>query len=171
VVDQYGLNNQWVSIGTYRMAAGDYVYTHDATGEASNQHCTGWCSLGVDAVKFVRCGTTYAPDIRQGNGWSSTFSVRSNGGDARVTFNLFDGNGVRKCYGTMLIAAHASIPWTCSSISGEHSFVVDGSQDLSVVVVQERSSPYALGSYTGVAVSSTEIHVPIVQRNNNGWNS
>ncbi|MGB5052411.1 MAG: peptidoglycan DD-metalloendopeptidase family protein, partial [Caldilineaceae bacterium] len=36
VVDQYGLFNQWVSIGTYRMNANSYVSTYDATGENSN---------------------------------------------------------------------------------------------------------------------------------------
>jgi hypothetical protein len=177
VVDQFGLSNRWVSIGTYRMAAGDYVYTHDATGEAWNQHCTGWCSLGVDAVKFVRRGTTYAPDIRQGNGWSSTFSVRSNGGDARITFNLFDGNGVRKCYGTGLVAAHASIPLACSSISGEHSLVVDGSQDLSVAVetIYSQSGRFLADMYPGVTSSriGTTMYAPLILRNwlhlNSSW--
>ncbi|MBI1296576.1 peptidoglycan DD-metalloendopeptidase family protein, partial [bacterium] len=129
MVDQNGLSNQWVSIGTYRMAAGDYVYTHDATGEGSNQR---W--LGVDNVKFVRRSTTYAPLINQGNGWSSTFYVRSNGGDARATFNVFDSSGVRQCYGTAMITAHSSVPFACPLLNGVYSLVVDGSQDLSVVV-------------------------------------
>ncbi|MBW7883578.1 MAG: peptidoglycan DD-metalloendopeptidase family protein [Caldilineaceae bacterium] len=95
-VDQYGLNNQWVSIGAYRMNPGNYVWTHDASGEGYNQHCPGtYCRLGVDAVKFVRRGTVYLPDIRYANGgWTSSLMLRNNGGGyARTVVRFLRGDG------------------------------------------------------------------------------
>ncbi|MCL5999230.1 MAG: peptidoglycan DD-metalloendopeptidase family protein [Chloroflexi bacterium] len=64
-VDQYGLCDRWVSIGSYPFRQGYnpdyYVWVTDATGEES-QHCSGTCRLGIDAIKLVRRGrSTYVP--------------------------------------------------------------------------------------------------------------
>ena len=148
VVDQLGLTNQWVSIGTYRMAAGDYVYTHDATGEVWNQHCTGWCQLGVDAIKFVRRGIIFAPDIAYGNGWSHTVTLRSNGGEAKTIVNFLKEDGSVLCSTLPTLPAHSTQTFTCNS-TAVASLVVDGSQDLSVVV--ENINSFADGRYLATA--------------------
>jgi hypothetical protein len=84
VIDQMGSRGRWISIGAYKLLSSSaIVYVTDATGEAQGVHCgTGQYSrLGADAVKFVRRGTTYAPDVRYNNGgWSSTATLRINGG-------------------------------------------------------------------------------------------
>lgn len=70
-VDQYGLCNQWVSLGTYPFRQGynpEYNITlYDNTGNES-QHCPNnnppVCRLGVDALMFVRRGrSTYLPIV------------------------------------------------------------------------------------------------------------
>lgn len=66
-VDQYGLCDQWVTIGTYPFLAGyrpDHnVAVYDNTGN-EGQHCSGTCQLGIDALKFIRRGSsTYLPMV------------------------------------------------------------------------------------------------------------
>ncbi|MBK8799242.1 MAG: peptidoglycan DD-metalloendopeptidase family protein [Anaerolineales bacterium] len=174
VVDQYGLNNQWVSIGAYQMNPGHYIWTHDASGEVYNQHCsTTYCKLGVDAVKFVRRGTIYLPDIRYNNGgWSSKLVLRNNGGGyARTVVRFLKSDGSEACSPMMpTLFAHQSIALSCSD-SQVASAVVDSSQDLSAMVLQEHTNPYTLDAYAGVTRARQDIHIPIVQKNNSGWYS
>jgi hypothetical protein len=175
VVDQFGLYNQWVSIGTYRMKPGALVWTHDASGETFSQHCAGsWCKLGVDAVKFVRRGVTSAPDARfANNNWGSTVWIRNNGGGpADLIVKFLKGDGSVACAtATSTLAAHSlSIPHFCETTQWATT-VVDSSQDVSVVVLQERSSPYTLEAYPGVSNPTAEVRIAIVQRNNSGFYS
>jgi hypothetical protein len=173
VVDQYGLNNQWVSIGAYQMNPGHYVWTHDASGEVYNQHCSAtYCKLGVDAVKFVRRGTIYLPDIRCNNdGWSSQLVLRNNGGGyARTVVRFLRSDGSIACTSQPTLFAHQSIALSCGD-SQVASAVVDSSQDLSAVVLQEHTNPYTLDAYAGVTTARQDIHIPIVQKNNSGWYS
>lgn len=156
-VDQKGLSNQWVSIGTYRMKPSDYVYTHDAAKEAQNTHCTGWCQLGVDAVKFVRRGTTYVPFVRyDGNGTGHDIFIRSNGGTANVTVHGFNQNGQIVCGGHYSISAHALQSLGCD-LTSIASFVIDSSQDVSVVAKNLAPSRGALdNSFTPAGNPSFE---------------
>ncbi len=77
VVDQYGLYDQWVSIGIYRMVPGSWVFTIDNTGESVSFHCGQgqWCNLGVDAIKFVRRDTLYQPHWRGGQLWTRNVPI------------------------------------------------------------------------------------------------
>lgn len=71
-VDQFGLCNQWVSLGLYSFRQGYYpdtynVYLFDATG-IETLHCQGYspptCKIEVDALLFVRRGhTIYFPPV------------------------------------------------------------------------------------------------------------
>lgn len=173
VVDQYGLNNQWVSIGSYRMKPGAYVYTHDATGEVFEEHCGAgvWCQLGVDAVRFVRRGTIHASDVRYNNGgWTSTITIRNNGGGlATALIKFLQSNGAVACSTTTVtLFAHQSHIYQCTS-TAVASAIVESSQDMSVVVSQERSSPYTHEAYAGVGNPASDVRVALVHRNNSGW--
>jgi hypothetical protein len=88
-------NSLWVSIGAYHLRPGDYVYTTGTTGEGQGVHCGvgQWCRLGVDAVKFVRLGSVYLPDIKASNGWNTQVFVRSNSGLAHVVFRNYNSSG------------------------------------------------------------------------------
>lgn len=173
-VDQYGLSDQWVSIGAYRMKPGAYVWTHDATGESYAQHCVGnWCQLGVDGVKFIRRGTVYAPDVRYNNNWVSSVVVRNNGGGLAtilVKFLKSDGVTTACSTGVPTLFAHQSISLSCSNTQVA-SVVVEASQDVSVVVVQEHSSPYTHEAYAGVDNPAAGVRAPIVHKNHSGWYS
>jgi hypothetical protein len=67
VVDQYGVSDRWISLRIHRF--GPYpgwaaLWIDDATLEQPtiDQHCgTGWCQIGVDAVKFVTAWPVYIP--------------------------------------------------------------------------------------------------------------
>jgi hypothetical protein len=52
--------------------------------------------------------------------------------------------------------------------------VVDSSRDMAAVVLQERISfltppYYTMDAYVGATTARTDIHIPIVQKNNSGW--
>lgn len=155
VVDQLGLNNQWVSIGAYRMGPGHYVWTHDASGEAYNQHCVGtYCRLGVDAVKFVRRGTIYLPDIRSDGGWSSQLFLRNDGGGyARTVVKFLRGDGSIACTVQPALFAHQSVALNCND-SQVATAVVDSSQNLSAVVSVRNSSDGRAALNNGVLPAS-----------------
>ncbi len=181
VVDQYGLYNQWVSIGTYRMNASSYVSTHDATGEVVNQHCNpGWCQLGVDAIKFVR-HATYVPDVRFENYWISAITVRNNGGGtSKVNLNFFKGDGTAMsgCHSAPSLGAHQSASFLCLD-PNVTSAIVDGSQDLSVSVITRRYdrayggsgvNPGTVGD-PAVEHAATTLYAPALYRDAWGYNS
>lgn len=172
VIDQVGSRGKWISIGIYRMIPGNYVYLTDASGEGQGDHCGAnlFCRLGADSVKFIRRGTVHAPDVRSNNNnWSSTLYLRSNGGYAVARANFRDASGSNLCTADISLAATANTSFPVATLcnnSAIQSAVIDSSQDLSVAVVQERSSPYTTDAYSGVSSPATEVRVPIVQRNN-----
>ena len=151
VVDQYGLNNQWVSIGTSRMEPGQYVWTHDASGEVYDQHCAGtYCRLGVDAVKFVRRGTIYLPNVRTDAGWSSQLFLRNNGGGyARTVVKFLRGDGSIACTAQPTLFAHQSLWLNCHD-SQVAAAVVESSQHLSAVASVRNSSDSRAALHNGV---------------------
>jgi hypothetical protein len=163
-VDQAGLFNQWVSLGTYYMTNNDYVYTTDATGEFQGDHCGAgqYCRLGVDAVKFVRRGTTYLPHTIT-SGWTSSVTVHNNGGGpAKVYVAIFDSNGSLQCSAFPVpdVPAHGNETFALTSTScpPAASGRVDASQNVAVVV-ENRSG--ALGyAYTGQTLPATTLRLP-----------
>ena len=175
VVDQYGLSNQWVSIGAYRMNANSYVSTRDATGENYNQHCPGgWCQLGVDAIKFVR-HATYAPDVRYGSGWTSTVTLRNNGGGySKTNVNFLKSDGTLACQAAPFLGAHQSISYYCPNTSVAVA-IVEGSQELSVVVenIYDSSGRYLAYAYPGQTQPALVHYAPLVLKRwptlNSSW--
>jgi len=174
VVDQLGSRGRWISIGTYRMNSSSYVYLTDASGEGLSVHCGSgqYCRLGADAVKFVQRGTTYAPDMRDNNGWTSTMTVRNNGsGPAQLTIRYLRTNGSNACSGILsTLPAHGSATYSCP-MSVIASTVVNANQDVSVAVLHEHGSPYTIDGYAGVENPESTVYVPILQKNNSGWYS
>jgi hypothetical protein len=169
VVDQYGLNDRWISIGTYYVTGSHYLYTTDATQEIFGQHCGAgqWCRLGVDAVKFVRRGTTYLPDLRTSDDWTSNVVVRNNGGgSATVHISFFNSSGEFMVGITNLsLPSHGTWTWPWPACSGCVSAIVDADQDVTVTVANQRSSaPYTRGAYTGIAADKTSstFYVPLL---------
>jgi hypothetical protein len=181
VVDQFGLHNQWVSIGTYYLRPGDYVYTTDATGEGQGVHCGAgqWCRLGVDAVKFVRLGTTHIPSVRTDSGWTTSIITRSNGGDARFSFRYYSNNGTPLCGGSSVVPARGTI--VLPSCIGAVSAVIDATQDIAVVVKTDYNGepsgyvgPTAAGGSgsPGWERAGSTLYVPLVKNNHYGrWSN
>lgn len=152
IVDQYGLSNQWVSIGVHRFHAGtsDSVHVTDATGEVSVLR-----QVGVDAVKFVRRAPTYLPDVRvNSSNWNSKIVVRSNGGSAFVDVKFYNPIGALQATQTNTnLAGHGvwEVPLPgLSNFSG--SVVVDASQDVAVVAENLQSGEAT--NYQGITPST-----------------
>ena len=178
VVDQAGLNNQWVSIGVYRFHGGnaDNVYLTDLTGEGYRVHCydavgsalgQNYCQIGVDAVKFVRRAITYLPDVRNASGgWNSTILVRSNGGNAFVDvkfYDPFDGFLATQTNSNLAGQGVWEVPVGLSGFSG--AVVVDASQDQAVIVENRYSgSGYGDGNaavaYSAFDAGSATMYLP-----------
>jgi Peptidase family M23 len=136
--------NKWLSIGTYFLTANSYVYTTDATGEGQNTHCrngpNGWCRMTADAVKFVRLGTTYLPDIRKDSSWNSNIILQNlSGANASLKLSFFNGNG-NYCIGDWpVIPAHGIFRYTSSICSVPGTLWVGSNQDISVVVENRKT--------------------------------
>ncbi len=161
-VDQYGLSNQWVSIGAYYMTISDYVYTTDATGEPAGSGRR----LGVDAIKFVRRGTTYLPDTYAANDWSANVTVRNNGGGtAQVYVAIFNLGGGLRCTWLPSVPAQSATTIAVTSGCTATPYVgrVDASQDVAVAVTLQRSSPtWSRGAYAGFDKTRSIFRVPLV---------
>ncbi len=172
IVDQYGLSNQWVSIGVYRFHEGttDSVRITDATGELGVQR-----RVGVDAVRFVRRAPTYLPDVKNNySGWNSTLVVRSNGGNAFVDVKFYNpSGGLLTTQPNTNLAGHGvwEVPLPgLSNFSG--SVVVDASQDVAVVVEHNNGERY--NNYNGIGgagQTGAAIYVPLAKYNYDGKSS
>jgi murein DD-endopeptidase MepM/ murein hydrolase activator NlpD len=170
IVDEYSAGthnptNKWLSIGTYYLSSSSYVYTTDATGEQQStpqqpRHCPngpgGWCRMIADDIKLEARSRTYLPDIRNQNGWVSTFYVRNDGNSYRtVMFYYLDINGnplpwfVDMCglspNGWCWIPVNDG-PRVPSGTNG--MVVIDGSDDISVVVNNRK--PDAFTNYNAI---------------------
>lgn len=149
------------------MYLNDPVYITDATGEIGVTR-----RLGADAVRFVRRGTTYAPDVRYNSGgWTSKVTLRNNGGKANFVLKYVRSDGSIACTVIDTINAHGTYAASCTDTSAA-SVVLSTDQDVSFVVLQEHKTSGVsdgIGSYTGNDQPATEANVPIVQRNNSGW--
>lgn len=168
VVDQLGLPDpqypasQWVSIGAYELEPGGYVYTTDATRESAYQHCQGvtWCSLGIDAVKFVRLTAAYLPNLKpQPSGWTPYIRVRNNGaGTALVRLSQLNSQGQEVSAGSYELPKGGTVSF--GGAAGQAvAAVLDATQRVSVVVENRRTNVST--NYTGIVAPD--------QSANPGW--
>lgn len=119
---------------------------------------------------------TFLPDIRRNNGgWTSTITIRNDGKLGRVvrtTFIRQDNSAAWPVDSWLAPNASLNVPFPAGI---DNSFwgntVIDGNEDISAVVVQERANPNAWDAYSGISSPDTEILVPLVHLNNSGWNS
>ncbi|MFZ4656758.1 MAG: S8 family peptidase [Caldilineaceae bacterium] len=115
---------------------------------------------------------TYLPDIRRNttDGWTSLIYVRNDGSEPRdVKVTFLNANGSYNSALNVPLNTNMLWPSIFSPNNWQGSAIVDGNEDLSVVVLQERSSPYTHETYAGVGNPATDVLVPIVQKNNSGF--
>lgn len=118
---------------------------------------------------------TYLPDVRNSGGWTSNISIRNDGALGRPVQVTFV-NNTGSTHSTQFYSTGGNLAgnavWDVTPPSGFWgSAVIDGNEDLSVVVVHERSSPNVVATYTGIGTGDSDIHVPLLHRNHSGWNS
>lgn len=166
-------NSLWVSIGTYHLRPGDYVYTTGNTGEGQGTHCGQgqWCRLGVDAVKFVQLGSTFLPDLKNSGGWNTNvFITSSNSVLPHVIVREYSASGTYLGKTVFFVPPDGS--YSINIIANTTSVVViDATQDISVSALKTHSSPFSSGAYVGIRKPATEMMVPLVHRHNYGWNN
>jgi hypothetical protein len=180
-VDQAGLFNQWVSIGTY------FLSPADASVEVTNQ-TDSWDTprnVAADAVRFVRLAPAYLPDTRASGGWNSSVVVRANGGSAYTRIEYFDASGNPKCavFNTVPVAGSwESGPSWCTNPSTIRSAIVYASQDVAVVVENEANSHTERTNYTGILPDGSSgspgweqtgstLYAPVIKRQRYGRSS
>lgn len=155
------------------VAPGTGTYTIRVNRSAGDTYIAGQVTyLGIALTKDA----TYLPDVRgggtQADSTTSLITVRNDGTQNRVvtvTWLNLDGTSPNSPASLNLApnANQSLIP----PVGFWGGAVVNGGEDLSVMVFHDKRNPYRVGSYTGVRLPSTEAHVPIVQRSNSGWSS
>ena len=128
---------------------------------------------------------TYLPDIKANyNGWTSELVIRNDGATSRdISTHFIDHNG---SFVNALVCPNVPSGGTCSfsasiavnNFSG--SAIVDGSEDVSVVV-KENQAGYSSYAYNGIAAADslnpgwgqagTTIHLPLLMDSNGGWST
>lgn len=122
--------------------------------------------LGIAWVKQA----TYLPDLR-GDNWTSSIYMRNDDAELRnVTVTFLNANGSYNSDVSTALNPNAIWINPLPPIGWQGSAIVDGSEDLSVVVVQERGSTYTHEAYAGVGNPAADVLVPLVHRHN-GLNS
>ena len=120
---------------------------------------------------YVGLFPVYLPDVRATNGWTSQITLRNNSttATAQIVTTFFAGvSGDVHSQRTDFVAPNASLTFA-PPLAIDSSVTVVSSQDTSVVVSQERSSPYTHEAYAGVGNPSSDVRVALVHRNNSGW--
>lgn len=170
--ENYNPKDKWLSLGMYYLDNGSYVYTTDATGDPGT-HCPDLCQMTADAIKLVRRGSYYLPEI-----WDypdSSIKYRSNSGVAAIVqVNYFTNNGIYCGSQSFTVPGNGMFSFGENSCS---SAVVDASAPLSILVVNDDGSDP--GDYTvippvtsasGVGTGTT-VYIPAYLNNYYGWNS
>jgi hypothetical protein len=120
---------------------------------------------------YVGLHPVYLPDVRATNGWASQITVRNNSttATAQVVTTFYAGvSGDVHSQRTDSVAPNANLTFA-PPLAIDSSVTVVSSQDTSVVVSQERSSPYTHEAYAGVGNPTSDVRVALVHRNNSGW--
>jgi murein DD-endopeptidase MepM/ murein hydrolase activator NlpD len=135
----------------------------------------GWHTVTAGQVTYIGLYPVYLPDIRSSAGadWDSNIVIRNNsdtdGTIVTTTFFLENGNVIEQ-YPEIFLS-----PRKMLTIDPYYSFTGSGlvvsSQDISVALIQNHSSPEAHGAYVGVSQPSNEVHIPLVHKNNYSWYS
>lgn len=132
------------------------------------------------AQTFVANRTTYVgvdpvflPDVRKNSGgWNSTITIRNNSSSTvRATVSYFyfaSGDIVAQSIYSISPSGSTSFQ---APINFDGAAVIMGSEDISVSVLHEHGSPYTIDGYAGVENPTATTYVPILHKNNNGWNS
>lgn len=170
------------NFATTDVAPGSYAITaYDGYNLGTCQGTGGSTSMGT--YSFPDAGRTYyvglhpvfVPDLRyNGDGIRSTLTIRNNSSSkkAKVTTSFIDANGDVEESRTDSLNENGNVTFDAPSSMGTGgSALIVGTEDISVVVLQSRSSPNAMDSYSGIDEPATEVIVPIVQNNNSGWRS
>jgi hypothetical protein len=192
IVDQY-TGDKWLSIGSYYLVGTSntsYVYLTDATGEAGNTHCPNgpvnnnqhWCRLAVDAIKFVKLGIRYAPDISASIPGRFSEVVLSNPSSAPAKYKVsfFDAAGTY-CGGVWNPAVPPQGQVVVSTECPPAAYaVVSADRDLATVVEYTDSSGPSY-SYNAIAAMDPSnpgwgeigepMHLPIIMQNYWTWYS
>ncbi len=123
-------------------------------------------------------GRIYLPDLRNNdNGWTTEFYVRNDGTESRsVTIYYFNSNGTPtpKVSDTCIFLSPNQRCWIPVNEGNRipagttGSAYIDGGEAVSVVVTQRRASPEARAAYLGVSQPITQVHVPLLHKNNYG---
>lgn len=121
---------------------------------------------------------TYLPDLRNKDGWVSELYVRNDGAEWRdVKVQYYNTNGNPGVMDTCGLAPNQWCPIVVNQLNRipygtTGSAIVSGGEDVSVVMKQVHvSGGFASGAYVGVSWPGTEVHIPVLHKNNNGWQS
>lgn len=140
--------------------------------------CTGCISMGthmVEAGKITYVGLfpVWLPYVRgSGSGWNSTIYVRNNSDTYRAHVNItyFDLSGSVYSHRGDYVNANGSLAVIPPNGFGGSAMVVS-SEDIAVAVLNEHTSPLSYSAYAGVITPTTTVMIPLIHRNNSGWNS
>lgn len=173
-------NLMWASVtqdNNYEIAD----FTADRTGtyliEIRDETYSSIDTANVVGIAWTK-DATYLPDLRnRQDDWLSYLYVRNDGAEHRdVRIRYFQASGTTTISDVCSLAPNQRcwIPLDDANkipTGTSGSAVVDGAADVSVVVVQTRSGPYANGAHLGIGQPDKEIHIPLLHKNNSGWYS
>jgi hypothetical protein len=169
-VENFGTTD--VSPGQYHL----YVYPYngpESTCIGSPIKDLGLYTFFAGKTTFIGLYPVYIPSIRSTasiNGVDSSIIIRNNSttDTAKVITTLFYPGGDVKEQRTDYVNHEATITINpVDSFTG--SAIVVSSQDISVAVTDSRQTLEAYAAYNGIINAQTEVHVPILHRNNSGW--
>lgn len=159
-----------VSPGTY------HLYAQNEDDDCDHQ--PPYRDLGMHT--FVAGKTTYIglhpvwlPYVRgSGRDFISTIHIRNNSSTYRAQINTtyFYNSGNVRTQRTDFVNSNASIALTPPNNFVGSALIVS-SQDIAVAVLSEHNPPFSTSAYAGVTEPETNLFVPLVHRNNGGWNS
>ena len=121
---------------------------------------------------FVASNNVYLPYLDHSSGRTSSITIRNNTTStqrARITYIRTDGSTVSSRNKNAL---PANATWSINPPSRfKGAALIESSGDISAVVLQGRTRPYAIDSYTGIENPTNTVHVPLLQRDNSSWRS
>ena len=121
---------------------------------------------------FVASNNVYLPYLDHSSGRTSSITIRNNTTSTqrvRITYIRTDGSTVSSRNNNSL---PANATWTINPPSRFNgAALIESSGYVSAVVLQGRTRPYAIDSYTGIENPTNTVHVPLLQRDNSSWRS
>ncbi len=117
--------------------------------------------------------TVYVPNIKDTAGWNTSLFIRNNHtSSAQITITYYTASGAT--YGApqnYTVEANGRVAVDPpSNFSG--SAIVGGNKDIGVVIlVEHTAAPYSSATYEGIEFPNVKSIIPLVHRNNSGWNN